>query len=468
VSRWARPVSTFRFPPPRLQAATTGYAISQTTASWDASGSPATYQLVIDGVSHDILPASNSAADVAAAINSDPTYGAQVQASVVDLGTSTSHDYRISLQSIAEGPATLNLTQAGGPSLQTEQTAATSRSSATWNAAASPAGTRAAYNLVVGSNNYSFTPADSSAASVAAAINSLNTTQVHASVVNLGTTGSPDYRISLQNNTGGAATLDIQRTGTSVQKEQTVGALASYEMNNSGVTATSNTRNITVSTGITATLLGTSTSAAAPTTTLPVDITVTRSTSALGTAISGLADAYNAAVDELGAQRGQSAGALGGNVIVSQLSSLLSSISTYSSNGSINGLIGLGLELGSDGHLTYNFGNLMSAEFSSSTSVTAFLGSTTGGGFLKSATDALNTVEDPTTGLLKTSETDMTAQMAKLTSTIATKQAGVDALQIRLQNQMAASDALIAAMQQQASYFSSMFAAQATADQMYK
>jgi flagellar capping protein FliD len=77
-------------------------------------------------------------------------------------------------------------------------------------------------------------------------------------------------------------------------------------------------------------------------------------------------------------------------------------------------------------------------------------------------------VEDPTVGLLKTSETDVTKQITNITATIVTKQSQVDALQIRLQNQLAVSDALIASMQQQYSYLTNLFSAQATADQMYK
>jgi flagellar hook-associated protein 2 len=195
---------------------------------------------------------------------------------------------------------------------------------------------------------------------------------------------------------------------------------------------------------------------------------VTRSTGALNTALSGFADAYNAAVTELGTQRGQTTGALQGQSIVNQLSNLLSSISTYSSSGQFSGLASLGLDLGTNGQITYNALTLMSADLTSSTGVTAFLGSATGGGFLKSATDALTSVEDPSTGLLKTLETDMKSQITDLGTTISTKQAAVDAMQLQMQNQMAAADALIASMEQQYSYLSDMFQAQQTADAMYK
>ena len=443
------------------QPAAAGYAVSQTAATWDASGSTAaTYVLTIGGSQYNISPASNSAADVASAINT--AYGGQVRAAVVNLGTSTSPDNRISLESTTDGPmngsTTLDLQRTGSASLQTQQIPVTSLSAASWDATADAAGSRSTYNLVIGSSTYSFTPADNSAASVAAAINSLYGSHVHASVVDLETGGSPDYRIALQ---GPAGAYDIQKTSvTSFQKEQTAGALAAYEINSSGVMNTSATRNITVSNGVTATLVGTSGN--------PVGITVTRSTGALNTALSGFADAYNAAVTELGTQRGQTTGALQGQSIVNQLSNLLSSISTYSSSGQFSGLASLGLDLGTNGQITYNALTLMSADLTSSTGVTAFLGSATGGGFLKSATDALTSVEDPTTGLLKTLETDMKSQITDLGTTISTKQAAVDAMQLQMQNQMAAADALIASMEQQYSYLSGLFQAQQTADAMYK
>jgi len=196
---------------------------------------------------------------------------------------------------------------------------------------------------------------------------------------------------------------------------------------------------------------------------------VTRSTDALNTALSGFADAYNAAVTEVLKQQGQSGGALQGQSIVNQLSSILSGIATYSSSGGqVNGLKALGLDLGTNGQITYSPLALMSADLTSSTGVTSFLGSAAGGGFLKNATDALTSLEDPTTGLLKTTEADMTSQIANLGTTISAKQATVDAMQLRMQNQMAAADALVASMEQQYNYLSGLFQAQQTADQMYK
>jgi flagellar capping protein FliD len=454
--------------PASLQTqAPTGYAVSQTTASWDATGATATYNLTVGGNQYNISPASNSAADVASAINAID--GGQVRASVVNVGTGASPDNRISLESTTAGAINgskiLDIQKTGGASLQTQQIPALSLSAAAWNAAPDAAGSLSTYNLVIGTAKYAFTPASNSAADVVSAINSLYGSQVHASVVDLETGGSPDQRIALQGPSG--STYDIQKTtAANYQTEQTAGSLASYQINNSGVTNTSTTRNIVVSTGITATLVGTS--GGTPAGSTPVGITVTRSTDALNTALSGFTDAYNAAETELETQRGQQSGALQGQSIVNQLSGILSSISTFSSNGNVNGLEALGLDLGTNGQITYNALTLMSADLTNSTGVTAFLGSAAGGGFLKNATDALTSLEDPTTGLLKTNEADLKTQATNLGTTIAAKQATVDAMQLQMQNQMAAADALISSMEQQYNYLSGLFTAQQTADAMYK
>ena len=227
-----------------LQQASSGYATSQTAQTWDASEStpntPSTYTLTIGTATHSITATDNSAANVAAAINSQ--YGGQVRATVVDLGTSASPDLRINLQSVAAsaagGPTTVDLKTAAGTSLQTQQTAATCRSTVAWDGTADATGSRSTYNLTIGNMQYSFTPADNSAASLVSAINALYGSQVAASVVNFGTTtgGTPDLRISLQGNSGSSTAYSLQKTTAShYQAEQTQGALASYEMNSSGV-----------------------------------------------------------------------------------------------------------------------------------------------------------------------------------------------------------------------------------------
>jgi flagellar capping protein FliD len=441
------------------QQSATGYAVSQSAKAWDSSGAPAAYTLVVGGNSYSVSPADNTADSVVAAINSQ--YGDQVQASVVNVGTGASPDYRIRLEGAAEGAQTLDLQKDPGISLQTQQNAVTSRTAATWDAGDAPAGDRFIYTLVIGGNQYSFTPADNSAATVASTINSLYGSQVRATVLDLGTGGSHDYRISLQNLTGGSPALDIQKTtAASLQDQKTPGALAQYEINGSGVVATSNTRSITVADGVTLNLLATSDT--------PVDVTVTRSTSALSNALSSFAGAYNAVVDELATEYGQTAGPLQGQSILSTIRRELSNIATYSSSdGQVNVLKKLGLDLGKDGHFQFNALGLMATDIGNSVGVTSFLGSSTGGGWLKALTDSLNNLEDPLNGLVKTAETSLQAQITTVGKNIADKQNKVTELLTRLQAQMAAADAMLSSMEQQYSYMTAMFQAQDTARRQY-
>jgi flagellar hook-associated protein 2 len=178
--------------------------------------------------------------------------------------------------------------------------------------------------------------------------------------------------------------------------------------------------------------------------------------------------AYNTAVNDVDAQRGQAAGPLQASPILTELEQTLASISTYASPGSqISGLNDLGLQLQDDGTLQYTEGTLLSADIGNSSAVTAFLGSATGGGFLEAATNALTGLEDPTTGMLKNAETDTQTQITNIGAQISTKQAQVATLQTNLTNQMAQADSMISSVQQQYTEISGMFSAMQTEDQMY-
>jgi flagellar capping protein FliD len=226
---------------------------------------------------------------------------------------------------------------------------------------------------------------------------------------------------------------------------------------NSGDTVSSDSRSVAIAAGTTLTLTGAGSAT----------VTVTQSASTLSNALAGFAAAYNAAVTELSNQRGQTGGALQGESIVNRLSQTLAAMSTYSSSSSGVGMADLGFTLYDNGSLTYNADTLMATVASNPAGVTAFLGSAAGGGFLKAATNALDSMLDPTSGLLTTQEADVGTQITSLGTTITAKQAKVTQLQTQLTNQIAAADAAIAAMEQQYSYMNSMFAAQQTEDQMY-
>jgi flagellar hook-associated protein 2 len=334
---------------------------------------------------------------------------------------------------------------------------ATSMTSSAWVAATGSAHT---YTLSVGGVQYSVTPSDNSAASVASAINSQYGDKVRAIVLNVGSSDSPDYRISLQATTLGDLSPDLLDNGTSLQTQQTTGAEARYIVNGSGTEVSSTSRSVTIATGVTVNLLAASSD--------PVDITVTRSTSALSDALSAFATAYNAAVDEVDKQHGTSSGALAGQSLVNGLSQVLSQLSTYdSASTGMGGMAGLGLDLDKTGHLTFNSLTLLSSELTNSSGVTAFLGSATGGGFLQMATNALNSVEETGTGLLPAAEAAVTDESTRLDTMIADQQAVIDRMTEQLQTQMATADALIATMEQQYDYLTGLFSAQDTASKSY-
>jgi flagellar hook-associated protein 2 len=306
------------------------------------------------------------------------------------------------------------------------------------------------YSLVVGGQTYNIAPTDNSVASVASAINAQQGSNVQATVVNVGSSGTPDYRISLQSTTLDSDPVDLQVNGSSLQTQQVTGQPAQYVVNNSGVTVTSNTPTVTISPGLTVQLLQTSTT--------PTNITVERSSTSLANALTNFTAAYNAAATEVTAQRGQNAGPLQGQSIVFDLSQALGSIGTYSSgSGAVNGLTDLGLSLGQNGQITFNESALLGADLSNSAGINSFLGSIAGGGFLQNINSTLNGLVNSTSGDITNAQTAMSDELSHIGTEISTQQAQVTLLQTNLTNQAAASDALISSMEQTYSYISELF-----------
>ena len=87
----------------------------------------------------------------------------------------------------------------------------------------------------------------------------------------------------------------------------------------------------------------------------------------------------------------------------------------------------------------------------------AFLGTPTTGGFLKSATDALNTLEDPISGIIETTKAGAQTAIDHQNRRIDDEQSRIDALTKDLTGRMAAADALISSLEQQVTYFTSLF-----------
>jgi flagellar hook-associated protein 2 len=324
----------------------------------------------------------------------------------------------------------------------------TSLSTNTWvdNVSGSPP----PYQLLVGGQTYTITPTDNSAAGVASAINSQEGDNVQATVVNVGSSNTPDYRISLQSSTLDSDPVDLQLNGTSLQTQQVTGKPAQYEVNGSGLTVTSNTPTVTISPGLTVDLLASSATAD--------NITVERSSTTLANALTSFTTAYNAAATEVTAQRGQNAGPLSGQSIVFDLQQALGSIGTYSNgSGAISGLSDLGFTLGTNGQLSFNEATLLGSDLTNSAAIDSFLGSIAGGGFLQTANNTLAGLVSPTSGEVTDAQTSMTAEISQIGSQITTQQAQVALLQSNLTSQASTADALISSMEQTYSYLSDLF-----------
>jgi flagellar capping protein FliD len=188
-------------------------------------------------------------------------------------------------------------------------------------------------------------------------------------------------------------------------------------------------------------------------------ITVSADLSSVSNALSNFVASYNSAVAELQKNYGQNGGALTGDSTVLDMSQVLSQIGTYtdSTGGSITNLTQLGLEFTDTGTLTFDPTAISGLSQSQITDALSFLGSPTGGGFLQFATNTLDGITDPTTGVIATESQSLQNQVNTDQTQITNDQTQITQLQANLQAQMAASDALIATLQQQNTFLQGLF-----------
>jgi flagellar hook-associated protein 2 len=220
-------------------------------------------------------------------------------------------------------------------------------------------------------------------------------------------------------------------------------------VNGLGDSIQSNSRTVTLAPGLTINLLQATPSGQ------PVTVTVSRDASSASTAVSNFVTAYNAVHTELESQVGQSGGPLQGQNIVYQLFNSLSQIALYSgSSGAVRTLADMGVTLDDTGQLTFD-----SSQFNSDSvdALQNFLGGASTGGFLQAATNALNGVEDTTSGSLKMAIQDLNGQITNQNDQISTEDQKIIDLQNNVTQQVAAADALIASLESQKTYMTGLF-----------
>jgi flagellar hook-associated protein 2 len=307
--------------------------------------------------------------------------------------------------------------------------------------------------LTVGTQTATIAPASSSLQDLAAAINTQAAGLAQATIVNVGSTVSPDYRLSLQANNLGTDAIDLQdNSSNDLISTSTPGALASYLVNGDSTPIASTSRTVTLAPGLTVQLLGQSVSGQATTVTVADDPT------GLANAFSSFATAYNNAVNALAQQQGKSGGALAGESVIYSLSGILSQLGNYSNGSVSSALANYGITLDQNGQLSVDTAAFASAANADFPALLATLGSSTTGGFLQTATNLLNGAEDPTTGIIPTEQTQIQNQITNQQARIADEQATVATLQSNLTAQITQADSTIASLESQVSYVTGLFA----------
>lgn len=308
------------------------------------------------------------------------------------------------------------------------------------------------FTLSVGTATVSIKAASTSLQDLVNAINTEAGNQVQATLVNLGSTASPDYRLSLQSAALTTNAIDLtDSAGNSLIETSTPGTPAVYHVNGSAA-INSGSRTVTLSPGLTVNLLGQSDNGSSTT------VTVSDSPANLVSAFSSFAGAYNAAVDVMGQYHGQNGGGLEGTSIVQSLTSVLNQLGLWN-NGSVTGsLANFGITLDQTGHLSVDTSAFINAANTNFSGLLGILGSSASGGFVQAATNLLNGVEDPITGTLKTEEKSISNQITAQQTAINNEQARVNQMQTSLTQQIAQADSTIAQLESQVSYVTGLFA----------
>lgn len=311
------------------------------------------------------------------------------------------------------------------------------------------------FTLTINGNTTTITPTANTLDGLVSAINGTPGVNVQASIVNLGSSSSPDYRLTLQGTQLNADTIQLNDGTNDLLTQISPGSPATYQVDGVDSTISSASRNITLAPGVTVNLVGQNASGGSTT------ITVSPNTNSIQTALSSFVSSYNSVVDELDKNVGQGGGALQGDSLVYDLTNVLQSLGNYATgSGSVSSLASLGIEFDKTGHLSLDSTAFNSATTNQIQALTTFLGDTSTGGFLQYAQNQLTGVLDSTTGIIPDATTSFQNQVTSDNALIATDQSHITSLQTNLTAQLSASDALVASLEQNYSLVSGLFQAQ--------
>jgi flagellar hook-associated protein 2 len=375
------------------------------------------------------LTSNNNLDGLANAINSA---GAGVNASILTIG---SNSY-LSVTASNTGATTLQLNDVP-LDLITKTGSGTEASTQTYadmtTAQVSSSGN---VDLVVGTTTYHMNLTGSNnLTGLMNAINSAGAPGVTASIT--GSAGA--YSLSL---TGPPGTLSLNDlpTVSDLISSTNQGKNASFYMNGVSVTRASNTVNDIIP-GVSFNLLKTT----APTTS--VTLSLATDPTQLSNALQTFVTSYNTLVSQVAQQVGPSSGALGGDLLISQISQDTQQLSSYwNGSGSIHSLADLGVTFADNsGQLTFNPSVINGLSSSQVSDAFKFLGSSNSG-FAALAND-FTQLSDPISGQILTQENGYDAANTELASQITNLNSRAAAEQADLTAKVQKADALVAELQ---------------------
>ena len=409
----------------------------------------------------------NALSDQASAVSSLQSKFASLETALTNLGTATglsSLNTAVSDASIAR----VSLTATASPAsysleVQSLGSFTNALSTGSLNTVSDPASqnlsSASSFTINVGGTSTRIVPPQNTLSSLVSTLNNTAGLNVQASLVNVGSTGSPDYRLSVQSTKLGAVAIQVNDGTSDLLNNISTGALATYKINGLSTPISSDSRTVTLAPGVTAELTGQSAAGVA------TNINVTRQTGAIGNALSSLVSSYNAVADELDHHRGKAGGALTGNSIIQELGNRLRALGNYTGGaGKLSALTSLGVTFDGKGHLSYDAAAFTSATANNLPALVTFLGSSSSG-FLQSAKASLASVDNLSTGILTISSKAFEKRISAQQDLIDTNQARVDRLKTNLQAQLAKADAQVAALEQSYSVLSGIYQAQQNINQ---
>ena len=306
------------------------------------------------------------------------------------------------------------------------------------------------YSLTINGNTTTIKPVHNTLAGLASAINAAGL-GVSASIVNAGTSSSPDYRLSVQSTTLADDTIQLTDSSNTQYLSQIgpPGAPATYRVDGLPTLLESDSSSVTIAPGVTVNLLAQTPAGS------PITIGVQQTSNAAAGALANLASAYDQVVNALDAQHGLNAGALSGSSILIAAQRVMQSIGLYTDAGG-NGISNIGLNLDASGNLSFNATRFAANFGGNMQELSNFLGDTTTG-FIASASNAISSLMDLESGLLTSEENTLSSAMTKLGRSITDQVTMINNNQQNLFTHLSNADATIFSLTNQVTYFRYLF-----------